>query len=515
MPKTKILEIADFRGGMDSELRGTSNGSFWYSENLDTGQNDRSLTQITSNQTNNPNSYDTNYCICKQIEVGGKIYGLGQFNNSTFHTAIFVKNTTLTDSWALAGGSAIGSSTSSNIDPLFVTDGTYIYFDSGLAGPNYVARYTISNDVLNATWSQSPARLQGGMIGADGNIYGYAGQSLYKVIVTTSVAVAPTIPTTQSIVQMFPYQNFMAITCSSSVEPSKMYIWDYVDTTYFTEKSDIGIGRVSGGCLQDGSIFVAIAFANSRGFRIKTYSGGQFITAYSFTGRYNRAGTYNYALPVSILKSYSGYVYFLVAMCRPDSTKSYLYEYAIVRYGRKDTSHPYSFSVFKTLESATTPALVISTFGHDFLILESLTGGVGYPEKAISAFIYSSTSPQLTTYYVSSYQIFTEAGVMESNVFNGDDSTTPKQLKKISVQFLPLPSAGSVICKYKKDEDTAWTTLFTDAVLNNISHDCVNIESMGAALPQFKEIQFRFEVNGGVSLTGFKLKYDELADLFG
>jgi hypothetical protein len=50
------------------------------------------------------------------------------------------------------------------------------------------------------------------------------------------------------------------------------------------------------------------------------------------------------------------------------------------------------------------------------------------------------------------------------------------------VQYVALPSAGQVICKYKKDEETYWTTIFVDTTDNAISHEATNIESYSDAV---------------------------------
>jgi len=73
-----------------------------------------------------------------------------------------------------------------------------------------------------------------------------------------------------------------------------------------------------------------------------------------------------------------------------------------------------------------------------------------------------------------------------------------------------LPAAGQVVLKYRKDEDTSFTTIFTHTTDNSISHDAVNIESSGAQLPEFREIIFRIESTGNAKITGLKFKYDVL-----
>ncbi len=510
--KQPQLQISNFGGGMDSELRGTASNKFWYSENLDTGQNQHSLKQIISNQAENSNSYNTGFSIVKMIEVGSTVFGLGQ-DLVNQRTTLYKKSNVLTDNWT-----AIVTNTNGGFianDPLLVSDGTYVYFDTGGPGSTYyIGQHTIGSST-NLTWSSSPdGNMKGGVIGSDGIPYGYIGHKIYKIVSTTSVDlnITPALSTNQTIVQVVAYQNYLAIFCTATAEPSKMYLCDKGIGNPAVDVADIGLGNVSGGCVQDGSLFTVLSFKNNRGFRIKQYSGGQFTTVYTYIGRYNRSGNNNFGFPVSYLKAYSGWAYFIIQLSRPDSTVEN-YEWAIARFGRKDSSLPYSFSIFKTLN--TTSSTTYASTGNDFLIIEDLISNPASSQPILAIYAVIQNLVSATTFFASSTGTYTEAGVYESFKMNFGDSTTSKQLDVISTQFAPLTSSGSIILKYKKDEETNWTTLFTDTELNNISHDCRKVEPTGANLPIFKEIQFRLEINGGAELTGYKFKVNPLNDLYG
>ena len=77
-----------------------------------------------------------------------------------------------------------------------------------------------------------------------------------------------------------------------------------------------------------------------------------------------------------------------------------------------------------------------------------------------------------------------------------------------------LNSEGQVVLKYRKDNETTWTTIFTNTTENSISHEACNIESTGENLPQFKDIQFRIECSGSVGLLGLRFRYEELTQNF-
>jgi hypothetical protein len=93
--------------------------------------------------------------------------------------------------------------------------------------------------------------------------------------------------------------------------------------------------------------------------------------------------------------------------------------------------------------------------------------------------------------------------IYESLVFNAGDSSLKKDVVGFTVTHEPLPTAGQVTVKYRKDEATAWTTLFTSSTDNAIS------ASYNQSMPRdWKEIQFRLESLGGAVVTGWKAKVE-------
>jgi len=54
--------------------------------------------------------------------------------------------------------------------------------------------------------------------------------------------------------------------------------------------------------------------------------------------------------------------------------------------------------------------------------------------------------------------------------------------------------------------------IMTHSTDDAVKHSAINIESTGATLPQFNEIQFRIESTGGAVITGLKFKYEDIDD---
>lgn len=499
----KEIKVDNFWSGCLNDIRSTLSSGFWYSENLEVGKN-KSLKQVVNNQAENVCSYATANNVTKLIQVGTQIYGLGQDNVTNKDTTIWTKTNALNGNWAIPSNGTIAATTFNADNPLFVACNGVIYFDGG---NSKVATYTIATTTMAAT-AINLASAKGGVVW-QGNIYCWSGQDIY-VINTTTLAVTnmKSVSTEQTIVELVPYGNLLAVVCTSTVTTSKMYLWDGVSTTTWVDIVEIGVGTVSGGALLEGSIIVAISTPNKRTLKLKGYNGGQFRNLFTYTGRYNQAGTYNYVIPASKLKTFTGFVYFIITGTKPDGTYAGLYEYSIVRFGREEPINPMTFSVYKTLDFTSARTVDGAVTKNDFTIIESIVGGSDTAERSIAATINSATDN--TTFFLSSTNTYTaQAGVVETVKYNFGDSAKEKSFK-MSVQFSPLPTAGQVVLKYKKDEETTWTTMFTETTDNAVYHECVNIESTGVELPIFKEIQFRFEMIGGAELTGYRILASEL-----
>lgn len=112
--------------------------------------------------------------------------------------------------------------------------------------------------------------------------------------------------------------------------------------------------------------------------------------------------------------------------------------------------------------------------------------------------------------------IYTDTSIYEFIIFNGSmhEKVNPadkKDLVGITALTEPLDDspAGQVLARYKKDNDSSWTTIMTHDTDAAISDSAVNIESSGAALPKgYKELSFRLESTGSAVITGFSFKED-------
>ena len=504
----KEQKISNFWSGIVNDIRSTLPAGFWYSENLDVGRG-KSLKQIVNNQAENSCSYDVNNYITKTIQVGTDIYGLGQDNNTNKDTTIWKKTNALNGAWGIVTNGTIASTTFNAGNALFVANAGIIYLDGG---NSKIAKYTIATNTMEAT-KYNLANAKGGVVW-QGNIFLWSGQDIWVINTTTDILTSMKVASSeQSIVELVPYGNLLAVVCTSTTTKSKMFLWDGVSTTTWVEILEIGNGTVSGGAILEGMIIVAINTPNKRTIKLKGYNGGQFQNLFTYTAKLNRAGTFNYIIPASTLKAFTGYVYFMVTGTKPDGTYAGLYEYSIVRFGREEPINPMTFSIYKTLDFTSERVINGAVTNNDFTIIESIVGGADTEERSVLALVNSDT--RKTTFFLSSTNTYTaQSGVLETVKYNGGDSSLVKQLMSVSVQTGALPTAGQVILKYRKDEELTWTTIFTNTTDNSVSYEASNIEATGVNPPQFKEIQFRIEVLGNAEITGVRFRYETLSQNF-
>jgi len=510
--KTKQIEINRFDLGVTDEERDLSNGYFRYLENLEVGDKTRTVKQT-------PNTAETanDRMIVSLLEVAGTVYGLGHENSTTDDTTIYSGSFSTAFSAVTSG--TVASTTFNNFldKPLFEYYNGVIYFN---AGNGYTGSYTIATNTMDATYSQAPAAagLKGGAVW-QGNIYGWWGQIVCKVNTTSAVTSQMiTIPADQTIVELLPYGNYLLIVCSSIYGASKMYIWDGVTTTTFADIAEIGYGTVAGADTLDGQVHTILVFPSKRGFRIKRYNGNVFTTEYTYSSRANAVKSLNYIDTISRVKSFTSYLYFIVAGSRPYSSDTTVYEQVMFRYGRKDVTKQNSLSVYKSLELTEGTGYDDTGTRNDFVITEKYSGTVttAYPKTQVVAVLASATSSmtEVKTVLTDNAGVYSsQAGILETGIYTGGDSSIEKKLVGVAGQFVALGTASTVSIAYKKDEEVSWTTVLTEVTSSAIAHEAVTIETAGTALPYWREIAFRASVLGGAELTGLKFKYEELNGL--
>jgi hypothetical protein len=93
----------------------------------------------------------------------------------------------------------------------------------------------------------------------------------------------------------------------------------------------------------------------------------------------------------------------------------------------------------------------------------------------------------------------------------GADSPYQKELKGVSIVTEDLPSGGSVVCSYRTDEDSAWTTMGTSDETGKRRHSFT--KAGGTPIGKFQEIQFKFVITGKTSVKNIRVDIEETDNL--
>ena len=176
------------------------------------------------------------------------------------------------------------------------------------------------------------------------------------------------------------------------------------------------------------------------------------------------------------------------------STES-TYHLGIWAFGRKNVNSNFALTVDYIEEAADTSNFFINSFGNagDYWFIS---------HSAISAGKVTKTDDAAN---------FTITSIYDTQIFNGGDAASWKSLLDATVTTVFLPTAGQIVLRYRIDNETSYTTIFTNTTDASISHTANNIESNGNPLPKYyKEIQFRIQSTGGAEITEFDFNQEIL-----
>lgn len=286
------------------------------------------------------------------------------------------------------------------------------------------------------------------------------------------------------------YGNYLAIGCvpASGIGDSIVYLWDR-DASLTTLSESINWGEGELKILEEiDGVLIGISMSgnsttrfNSRIF-FRALSGGKAVKIKELFG-----GTATISLPTA-KQRVNNRLYFMMSISINGITRE-----GVWSIGRSTPDFPFSLIHERTPNNDT-----------------ALSSGILYNFFIIGDFMFIAynTANTFTVSKTNNASSFTASGIYESKKFTGGDSSITKKLLGCTVMTEALPAAGQVVLKYKKDEETSFTTIFTEATDNSISHSAINIESSGANLPEFKEIEFRIESTGNAEITGLSFQYE-------
>ena len=485
--------IKNFFGGISDSARRPSASEFQISKHFDIHTDPSKLTpyrDLAADTTTSVSATDLKQYFVRDFvyaSASTKLYGLGQTGAGL--TKILQKADATSGLWTTPATSEGNGAVKNGC---FFEHANYLW---GFQGTTSIFKWGLlsgSPSITNAvaTVGATITSVANGVIApATGEAYLAYNNVIVRIsqdgaTVTDS---AKTVPTNLKITSLANFGSFLAIGCApkdSYNGTSKVYLWN-LSSNLFAETIEWGEGElrilenVDGILVGVSDVYLNNSVGAGRGSMIiKTYQGGaalpvKEILTKALTGK---------TIPLS-KAVINGRLFFSAKIMT--NTAGTTYNEGIWSFGRKNANYPYSLTLDVIEETVTTSG--IQGFGsaaNFFFIAHSNDGSV------------SKTSATET---------YTFDSIYESQVFDFGDSTVSKQIKLLTIYTDRITSGQSATLKFRVDGDTAWTTVGTISTVGVVSRDFYNIESSGADLPTFKEVEVRLESTGGAKITGFKI----------
>ena len=491
MGKIVTTKITRFDGGMSNDVRSTDFTKGRLVKNFDCLTYPHRLVPLRSSEDGNDGVIATS--ITDFVQAEGKTWAIGR-NASTAKTQIVYRSAYSTGSWSQTSNSVSGSlAPVQGVYPTYYKGAIY-----GSHGSNSWFKYVTDGgsaftDNINAL---SYTTFAPGLVHSKDDIYyqPYDNKMARNNAGSISSLVL-TIPADLLITSIAEYNNYVAIGAqplsTAGHLNSVVYFWNRDDSlTTFSETVDWGPETLKVLESVDVELLgVSVVSDSTTNFspklvfkRYAGLAGAQKIM--------ELAGDANTTITLDNHKQkLNGRVYFKATITLDGTVQSGIWSFGKNQQGR------YTVTLERLVNNDTAPN---SMYG--FLIVGDYTFAA-----------YNNGSSDVVSKTDDSSSAFSATSVYETLKFNQGDPTTTKKLKGITVAHNPIPATGSpsVTLKYKKDGETSFTTIATWNTAALTAHDAVSIESTGATLPQYSEIQFRIE-SLGVEITALTFQEEEI-----
>lgn len=517
-------KINRWDGGMVNDPRNPRENTCRVVTNFDVTSSPYKMTpyrQSENGHTSQTNHRIQNFAIARRSGNLNYLWGLGTASSVSNLATIYFKN--LNDANDLAGqtwnggannnAQSVGSATDFNFFVFYkktgliygARDGTNIWaFD-----PTSVALFQDSHFALTYT-----TIAQGVVHSRDDILYVPYDNKIAMNNNGSWTAEALILPSNLFITSIAEFGDYLAIaaaplantdnpstinpaTANSSVENSKVFLWDRrSDTVTLRETVDWGEGTLKvleevNGYLVGISISRGIHrfkdkisfryYANAPGSQlpVKAFQFEEFVASAIGAGGTSQVST----LPIAKQKINNRLYFMMFTSIDNDSTiptrREGVWSVGVIpgigfNIVHERTPNNDTFLVSPTLHSF--------FFVGDYLF-------ISYTSNATIAMTKTDDQSVFAT------------SIYESKRFNTGDSSQYKDLLEATVATEYMPTAGQVVLKYRTDQNTAYTTIFTNTTDNSISRSAIT------GLPkEYKEIQFRIESTGGAEITALIFK---------
>lgn len=501
MGKTLELIITQFNGGLSEDKR-----SGWTGSSGVFTTNKYSLTKhfdaftyphklVPWNKTQAPDNYVKAYNVRNFAYAAGKFYLLGDAQSGTAsRVQVFQDDGNLASPDSFSTSTNGLGTTSNKSTDIFFPYKTFIFiyvngaqidrFDT--AGGGYSSAYqSISYSFATQAlpvWHK-----------ADDCAYFFADNLVHRLNNTSWSATVQQVPSNMRIVTACEDGNNLTLGCvtTDTVNPRSIaFVWDRDSSlATFSRQVDFGEGTLKHLVNLDGRLIGVVDFytESSLGLRIgKVYikdgtvgNSARILNELDIQGATTRTGSLSNTRVIRDNKLY-------FPMSVPVTNDDRFGIWVVDSAGRA------TLSVVEESVSATGFFYAIYATGNVWWIAHSTDGSVSRSSYTPSDF---ST---------------TNASIYETLIFTGGDSSQQQKLLSITAITEPLALSGSTATlKYRKDEETSWTTIFTQTnATNSLKHTAINIEASGNNLPTSREIQFQLSSTSGAAVTGLKAKFE-------
>ena len=520
------LEINDFSGGISDSPREPesrySTGSLI--KHFDIHSDRQKLTPYRSAEADHATSVSAT--DAKQYDIrdfllgtDGELYGLGK--NASGYPKVLKKTDPTTGNWLASdettAATAIGEGTAARISGCFIEwQGYLIFFE----GTNQITKVLISTGVASAvgTVGSTITSVAQGVIGTDNNLYLFYNNKTVRI--NSSVAIAAdnpltVLPSNARITTATLWGDYIMIGMALGTSPltkpigkSMVYQWDKATTTTYNGVIDWGegllrvLGTIEGKVCGVSDKYLTSTLGLARGSMVvRLWAGGDTEVAKELVANQTVTADAT-AFPNTVtrfpsnvvIKNNKMYWVASVPFALSTATES-TFHLGIWSFGRKNSNANYALSLDFIIDSVVdTSNFRINSFGAAgdyFFLNHSADGSIAKTDDSAT---YSETS------------------VFETQLWNPGGSSILKKLIGVTVDCAYLPSGASFTIKYRKNEETSFTTIASEAVDNVLYHSSIQIESTGVTLPEFRELTLRVESTGGAELTRIYAEADIVQD---
>lgn len=437
--------------------------------------------------------------IVNFLYTGGALYGLGVVTG-TARVEVFNKTDFTNQTWLTPANNT--SASGARAEQVFV----YYKTTSKIYGLKGAGSGTVwSFDVAGGAFGDSVQAVnytntaQGIVHSKDDMLYIPYDNKIMKFDGSTWTVPVLTLPTSMIITSICEYGNYLAIGCRpvDIGGKSRVYLWDR-DTTLATLPQIVDWGNNDLYVLEELQgylIGISESATNNFNYRLtcKFYSEGS--GAVTFRELIASTSQSSGSLRQAKQKSNSR-LYFMASVTLNGTVQE-----GVWSIGRNSANVPFGLVVDRTPnnDTATVNGLLNGFFlTGDYMFISYQTNSAYAMSKTNDTSSYTATAIYETT--INPGQPDKDSG----------ERSRQKQLLSSRVGSEPLPTAGSVVSKYRVDSSAgSFTTMTTDTTDGSTGLENGPMDAAGTAITSGREYELHIESTGGAVITGYKYKIEE------